>query len=301
MAVVTGMDQVSVIVLSYNNLNRLKDTILSIIMQDYDNLEVILGDDGSADYNDELFARCESILTKNKNISVSRYHNEKNIGTIKNFNKAIGVSEGRWILPLSSGDTFAEKDIVRKIVNCFEENNALLVTARRRCINSDATYEIKPSEKQGEKIRRGGKELLAYICWDNFISGACTYYARELFEKVGFFDDRMKLLEDTPFYIKCMLNGVEFTFLNEVTINYDMNGVSSGEKINPVLEQDKRIMYQNWVFPYSNRIGKKLCRGLKARNYRADHKGQKAAIVFYFFCHPDTIIFKLYMWIKARN
>ena len=49
------MDKVSVIVLSYNNLGGLTHTIPSVYQQDYKNLEVILGDDGSEDYDEDFF------------------------------------------------------------------------------------------------------------------------------------------------------------------------------------------------------------------------------------------------------
>ena len=72
------MDKVSVIVLSYNNLGGLTHTIPSVYQQDYKNLEVILGDDGSEDYDEYFFDQCENNLLRNENI-VLRYHNSENV------------------------------------------------------------------------------------------------------------------------------------------------------------------------------------------------------------------------------
>ena len=294
------MDKVSVIVLSYNNLGGLTHTIQSVYQQDYKNLEVILGDDGSEDYDEDFFDQCENNLLRNENISVLRYHNSENVGTIRNLNKAISMASGCWILPLSSGDTFVERDTVTKIVKCFKEKGAFLVTARRRCMLNGGGYKIKPEDKQVLQIEQGGKELLKAICWDNFISGACTYYKRELFEKVGYFDESMRLLEDTPFYIKCILKGIEIAFLNEVTIDYDMGGVSSEGQVNSILEIDKGIMYQKWIYPNSSLIGKILCRSLEARFYKMTHKNKKIVLFFYYLIHPDTVVYKIYMKMKNQ-
>ena len=49
---------VSIIVLSYKNLEYIKETLDSIIMQNYNNIELIIGDDGTEQFNEDIYI-CE--------------------------------------------------------------------------------------------------------------------------------------------------------------------------------------------------------------------------------------------------
>ena len=42
--------------------------------------------------------------------------------------------------------------------------------------------------------------------YGNFVSGASTYYKKEIFDKYGLFDEKYKLLEDYPFYVNLAFN-----------------------------------------------------------------------------------------------
>ncbi len=291
------MGLVSIIVLSYNNLERLTQTIDSIYRQDYENMEVILSDDGSEEYDSLLIESCEKMLKK-KNIVSHSFHNKENMGTVRNFNNAIRASNGEYIIPLSCGDKFRKSTSVSHIVRRFVQTGSLILTARRRCLQEDGMVEIRPTDKQVKLIQKGGKTLLQALCWDNFISGSCTYYSREIFDVVGMFDERMRLLEDAPFYIRCLLGKINIDFLDEVVIDYDVNGVSSGTVPNPKLEKDKRIMRQSLIYPNCDKTGRYLCKGLAARAYKLNCGGRKKNLLSYYLRHADVFFYKLWMHVN---
>ncbi|WP_163000613.1 hypothetical protein [Vibrio owensii] len=87
------------------------------------------------------------------------------------------------------------------------------------------------------------------------MSGASTYYRRSLFEKIGYFDEKYRLLEDYPFYVKALTLGVKINFLDIKSIRYGMDGVSTSTNINPLLKKDYEIFNQHlYSLPYLSAI-----------------------------------------------
>ena len=72
----------------------------------------------------------------------------------------------------------------------------------------------------------------------NIMSGASTYYKKEVFEKIGYFDEQYKLLEDYPFYLKDLRMKNQIKFININTIKYSLDGISSSSIVNNTLIED---------------------------------------------------------------
>lgn len=94
---------VSIIMPSYNTAGYIKDSINSVIAQTYQNWELIIVDDCSADNTDEVV----------RSFSDSRIRyikNEKNSGAAYSRNRALREAKGKWIAFLDSDDLwFPEK------------------------------------------------------------------------------------------------------------------------------------------------------------------------------------------------
>lgn len=231
--------KISVIVLVYNNGRYLKETISSILNQSYKEYEIIVGDDASLK-DVELVKEVDASLQESKSIQAKFIYNQENVGTVKNFNAAIKQAQGDIIVPLSCGDFFYEEGTLGKIADYFTSSGALICTAKRKGYYDDSHEgKIFPSIRNMKKIRGNQQSLYRYmmLC-GNIISGACTYYTKELFEKYGLFDERYRLLEDWPYYLHIMARGEKIHFMDEITIRYNMEGVSSGKKMHPQLKID---------------------------------------------------------------
>lgn len=224
--------KVTIITLTYNNSDLLDSAFMSIERQLVPSeyfIEYILVDDGSTVFSyDSVKRKLDKLSIKTKILV-----NEQNLGTVKSFNRAIMESSGDIIIPLSADDYFYDENVVRDIIDRFEIDSAMVITGVQVCGNSE--LPIKEDREilisQGELLRRLSK-------YDNFISGASTYYNREVFNKIGFFDESYRLLEDYPFYIKCIENDIAIEFFSRKVIVYGVNGVSSASGLNPYLKKD---------------------------------------------------------------
>lgn len=93
---------VSVVIPSYNHDQFVQDSIQSIVDQDYQNIELIIIDDGSKDSSvakiKEMIALCERRFTR------FDFRSRKNKGLCATLNEALEWCEGDYFSPLASDD-----------------------------------------------------------------------------------------------------------------------------------------------------------------------------------------------------
>lgn len=253
--VVDDKPLVSVVTPVYKNYSRLYKTIKSVLLQDYNRIEFIIADDGSGDFPKEKVVQFIEQNKKNNVVSYSIIINEKNMGTVINYENAILKAKGKYILGLSCNDTFMNSHVISRVVNIFNCNDAdVIAVGRAFCVDGRVKYYL-PHIKERAKIKAlVTKEQIynAFIMsqhYDMFI-GCALYFKKTFFEDIGGFDKKYLLLEDLPFVEKAIWYGKVELHPEIIAIKYDGGkGVSSKKnKLNPKLVQD--------ITKY-NRYGKK--------------------------------------------
>jgi len=125
------MDAVSVIVPVYNNQNTLKETLDSILQQEYRPLEIIIVDDRSDD-DSYAFAKAYSQQNQQPDTSFIVQQNSINQGAGATRNKALELTTGRYIAFLDADDLWTPKKLSTQI-------DALKSSGRKVCYSA---YEI---------------------------------------------------------------------------------------------------------------------------------------------------------------
>ena len=100
---------ISIIVVSLNTKKDFKKTIKSINDQKVNNCEIIVVDGNSKDGTLEYIKKYKKLF--NKVIA------ESDRGIYYAMNKGIKVAKKDWIIFLNSGDLFANKNTLKKIIN----------------------------------------------------------------------------------------------------------------------------------------------------------------------------------------
>lgn len=102
---------ISVLIPSYNHEKYVQDTIKSIIEQSYENIELIIVDDGSKDSTwdkiNEMRQMCESRFKR------VRFETKENEGTVVTFNRLISLAHGEFVLIIASDDALFDKDALK--------------------------------------------------------------------------------------------------------------------------------------------------------------------------------------------
>ena len=79
---------VTVAVLVYKNVQYIKDCVGSVLEQDYPNIQLVICDDGSGDFDKSLVEQFVYQNNKGNIESIVVHAMEKNVGTCRNFNYA---------------------------------------------------------------------------------------------------------------------------------------------------------------------------------------------------------------------
>lgn len=234
---------ITIIVLSYNNLSYYKECFSSILNQSYSNIELVISDDNSNAFDSQKLL--EYIASNNKgNIkNVIINVNKRNIGVVKNYNKALSLSNGQYFFYLAIDDVFYDTEVLSDVVKYFIETKCLIFTGYKDVYDVTMTKYIKTLPRNLEvKFLKENDCLSLYekLCKASFISGSNTPFSRELIEKYGYLDEDYFYLEDYPRYLSLTKQGCKIQFYDRKLIKYRMGGVTTNGDINEFLRRDLR-------------------------------------------------------------
>nr|PMJ05043.1 hypothetical protein BCU32_20340 [Vibrio lentus]PMJ23564.1 hypothetical protein BCU29_21770 [Vibrio lentus] len=279
-----NVNKISVITLTYKNSHLLSKAIDSVSNQNaqfVQDVEYIILDDGSDNFNLDYVRN----KLKDCKFDTRIIINESNIGTVKAFNRAINESSGDIIVPLSADDEFYDEYVLDNISREFEKTNALIITGLRVPV-IDSQEQAELPLKKHRKLFLNSSSLLKHIIYrSNIISGASTYYHKDIFKKVGYFDERYKLLEDLPFFLKALFKGHSIRLLDKRTIKYGTDGISSSKIVNPILKKDFTQCYSDLYRYPIGFFGKRFVKYQRVMDFK--NKTEIGNIVLY----PEQYLF----------
>ena len=222
------MDLVSVVVITYNSSETVIETLDSIYEQTYENIELVVSDDGSIDNTVEIVK--EWLVEKKQRFeNVQLLESKTNQGVVQNCNKAINSSNGKYIQYIAGDDILFPYSIERKYnfsktnnlkyfvckVEMFGDNQKLISDMERFC---NRGYDI---------IEDGYERQKEEIAIANYIAGpAASFYEKDFWIESEGYDLRFPMLEDHPFLFKYIFNGNKLVLCNEVLGKYRISGNS---------------------------------------------------------------------------
>ncbi len=129
------MDLVSVIVPVYNVEKYLDDCIQSLLAQTYENIELILVDDGS---NDSSGRTCDEIAKKDSRVRV--IHKE-NAGLGFARNSGLEIAKGKYVTFIDSDDR-ADKDLISQLMDAVKNDAVDTCIGGFKRISENGTVEF---------------------------------------------------------------------------------------------------------------------------------------------------------------
>lgn len=111
----------SIVVPVYNVEKYIGQCIESLVSQTYENIEIILVDDGSTDGSSDI---CDEYSKADKRVRVIHKQNE---GVSKARNIGVDVARGRYIMFVDSDDFLSDKDVIQNAYDILKIDDADLV------------------------------------------------------------------------------------------------------------------------------------------------------------------------------
>jgi glycosyltransferase involved in cell wall biosynthesis len=113
---------VSVAVITYNQKQLLQECIESILLQDYPNFEIVIGDDGSTDGTQEMLMEYAKNYPEKFVLKLSK----KNLGITKNSNNVHFACQGKYIAWIGGDDLMIPGKIYEQVKVMEGDENIVL-------------------------------------------------------------------------------------------------------------------------------------------------------------------------------
>lgn len=231
------MDLISIIVPVYNVENYIDECIHSIINQSYENIEVILVDDGSTDNSGSL---CEKFSLIDSRI-VTLHKENGGLSDARNY--GITHSNGEYIMFVDSDDVI-DKDIVKVLYNLTQKDKEIDVSVcglkrfndenSPKFINRDRYYILDKEDSLKEFLYQ--KKISTSSCG--------KLYRRSVIKNIFFIKNQR--FEDNEFIFKVLLN-VDKVIVSESDLyayRYRQNSITTSsfdEKDFDIIDIGKKV------------------------------------------------------------
>ncbi|MFT4033095.1 MAG: glycosyltransferase family 2 protein [Siphonobacter sp.] len=176
----TAYPKISVITPSYNQAEFLERTILSVLNQNYPNLEFIIMDGGSTDHTVEIIKKYEKYI--------DYWVSEKDGGQTAAINAGYRKATGDWVTFQNSDDVFAP--------NAFHEVAKAIQQHQEVSVFYGHLLMIDEHDVIFEHKRQLPFWAPAQIYEGMQVFNQCMIFRRELLNQYGYFDEQYKFAFD---------------------------------------------------------------------------------------------------------
>lgn len=182
--------KITIITPSYNQGQYIEQTILSVIEQNYPNLEYIIIDGGSTDNTIEIIKKYQK--------HIAYWVSEKDRGQSHAINKGISVATGdifNWI----NSDDYLEKDSLQKIAEIFVQNPQMNLL----CGHSNIFYQNNSSKSflSRTNIYKTIEETLIH----EEINQPGMFYKMSCIKELGGINESLHYVMDLELWFRYML------------------------------------------------------------------------------------------------
>ncbi len=183
MEITESAERVTIVLPTYNGAKYLRQSIDSCLAQTYQNIELIVVDDGSMDETPQIVRSYQD-----ERIKYVRHDKNKRLPHALNtgFEKATGE-----FLTWTSDDNSYTEDAIESMVVLLRENRKIDFVYANYYVINDNGVVLQP-------ITVGGSESLReYNC-----IGPCFLYRRKVYEALGGYNPEAFLAEDYEYWIR---------------------------------------------------------------------------------------------------
>jgi glycosyltransferase len=240
--------KVSITTVCYNSADTIEDTILSVINQDYENIEYLIIDGGSTDATLDIVEKYKSRIAK--------VVSEKDQGLYDAINKGIELATGDIIGNLNSDDFYIDNKVISDSIATFQKEKTDLLYSDLYYVDAIDTNKVKRYWKSG-KYKKG-----AFL--RGWMPPHPTFFVKkEIYEKYGLFNLSLKSAADYEIMLRFIhKNECSISYLNRVTVRMRVGGVSNASIQNRIkanredkkawqLNELKHKPYTMWFKPMS--------------------------------------------------
>ena len=202
--------KITIITVCYNSEACIRNTIQSVIKQDYNNLEYIIIDGGSKDRTLDIIREYQD--------KIAYWISESDEGVYDAMNKGIELASGEYILFLGSDDVLASKDSISKIAANIDSETDEIICGWVLPVDSCHKFQ----EECYEHVRIS--DVLSYINSGHILPHQAMFVKTSIMKKYKF-DTYYKIAADYNFLMQ-VCDFVKIKILDIRVAIYNLDGLS---------------------------------------------------------------------------
>ena len=212
--------KISIITVSYNNLEGLKKTVDSVCSQTLKDYEFIVIDGGSKDGTKDYL--------ENSNNKIDHWVSEPDNGVYQAMNKGIKKATGDYLIFLNSGDHFFNNKVLEKNMSCLGTSDIIY-------------FDLQVIDKEENYI----KEYPSVLSFSYFVKDTlphpASFIRKKLFDKIGLYDESLKIVSDWKFFIDAICkNNITYKKMDSVLSTFYLDGMSSNRSNKSVIVNERQ-------------------------------------------------------------
>lgn len=187
-----GLPKISVVTPSYNQAAFLEETIRSVLLQGYPNLEYVIMDGGSTDGSVEIIRKYEPFL--------AHWESRRDKGQTDAINRGMARCTGDIYAYLNSDDVY-EPGALHAVARAFRQGDV------------DVLYGgFGETDERGCLKRRHAAPPfdIARLLLDNWIAQPSSFWSVDVRNELGGFDDRLQYSMDCDYWLRAFAAGFRF-------------------------------------------------------------------------------------------
>lgn len=207
---------VSIITPSFNQGKFIRETIESVLSQDYESIEYIIIDGGSTDDSLEIIKEYSKFIT---------YISESDRGQSDAINKGFRMAHGEIVAWLNSDDVY-EPHCVSRAVEEFEKNDTLGLLYGKGYIIDAEGRKVRVFEHTQEF------DYWKLVNYEDYIMQPATFFRLKYLKQIGYLDIDLHYCMDWDLWIRlAAVSEVKYTpYLLACSREYDETKTSTGGK-----------------------------------------------------------------------
>lgn len=183
--------KISIITPSFNQAEFIERTILSVLSQNYPDLEYVVMDGGSTDGTLDILKKYDNKII---------WKSEKDKGQSDAINKGLKMATGEIVAYLNSDDTY-EIGTLQKVADFFASNPDKKWVYGKCIIINEKDREIRRPITWYKNLLLK-KYSYAKLLSENFISQPATFWRREVLSEIGYLNENEHFCMDYEFWLR---------------------------------------------------------------------------------------------------
>jgi glycosyltransferase involved in cell wall biosynthesis len=220
----------SIVTISFNQVNFLERAILSVLNQDYQDIEYIIVDPGSTDGSRDIIERYRD--------RISRIILKPDSGAAEGLNNGMARASGE-ILGFLNSDDILLPGAISRVAAVFKSNPSIdLVTGH--------SYLIDAENRRLRKSYTDKFHLQAFAYEACLICQQSTFFRSNLFCKVGGFNEQNQIAWDAEIFLLLLTKSHQYVVLDDFLSAFRLHGeaITGGKKFRELAVEFERMKFK---------------------------------------------------------